>query len=109
MNQNISRLINIEFALETKLKEAKEEIRLYLKEKGTIEKVEEDEQHNITYIDYDGNPATADYSTIELRDKGKHICIMLTDEHWFFDDELTIDHILIIISIIRNGHGKFNK
>lgn len=88
--------------------QAIEEIRLHLKEHGDIEKIELYEKHTTAYFDDADNAVSADYSIIQLGDNGS-IFVMLTDEHWLLENDLTTNHVLDIFNIINDGHGTYPK
>lgn len=92
-------------------KDALENIRLYLKEKGNIkglDKVEEHHQYTATYIDDHGEAVSASYSELEISDDNR-LYIGLSDGHWLYQEDITLNNIDDLINILQEGHGTYSK
>jgi len=104
MYHHLSRLSNIEFAIQDKTKEAKEAIRNFLEDKGNITDIEEDIQIPALLVYSDGRAGVGIISEIELNDKAE-ISLNMTNGICLSEDILTAKHILDIISIINLQNG----
>lgn len=92
-------------------KDALENIRQHLKEKGNLtglDEVEEHHRYTATYIDDDGEAASASYSQLEVSDDNR-LYIGLSDGHCLFQEDITLNNIDDIINILDDGHGTYNK
>lgn len=109
-NVYLHRLCNVQYHINEQLKEAKETLCNMLVEKGNlseIDNVKDSQKYTATYIDNDGNPQSAYYSALELQDG--RLYIGLSDEHWLYEEDIKAEHILDLITVIEEGHGKHTK
>ena len=93
-----------------RVKEAKELLRDFLSGHGNIsemDNVADCEKYTAYYTDDDGNAQSAYYRSMELLEN--RLYIGLSDEYCIFQENITVQNIYDIISIIEEGHGKFNK
>ena len=83
--------------------EAIKEIKRHLTENGEIEDISGDETWTATYINDDGFAESAYYQSITIdRDK---LFVDLSDGWCLYEDDLTTNHVLDIISIIESLQG----
>lgn len=110
MYHHQSKICNTKYKIEEEIKEAKEAIRNFLKDKGNLTHLDDlppHRQYTATYIDNDGDAQSASYRTIELEEG--NISVELSDSHWLYEHELTIENILDMLNIIIDGNGKYIK
>lgn len=79
-------------------------IREYLTENGSLENIEEDNLWIAFFTALDGNGDSSHYSEIELDESGE-ITVGLTNGLWLYEDNLTTNHVMDILTIIEERHG----
>lgn len=81
-----------------------EQIRQQIREKGNIDLGE-----NCTwvalYINDDGYAECPYFQRVELEDNGK-LTVLLSDRHWLYEDDLTTIHVMDLLTLLFEEHGK---
>ncbi len=81
-------------------------VRRQIQEKGNIH-VKEDQLWIALYVDEDGNGTSAFIRSIELEGNGK-LSVDLDDGTILSEDDLTTNHILDILSLIKEEHVTYS-
>ncbi len=107
----LHKLLSNQQTLADAKKNALENIRLYLKEKGNLTGLDEVEEHQCytaIYINNNGEAVCAYYSQLEISDDNR-LYIGLSDGHWLFQEDITLSNIDDLINILQEGHGTYSK
>lgn len=105
-----NRLTNMELKLSQLKKEAIEDIKAYLKRKGNISEllsIETQHRQRALYYDKNDDACWATINHIEV--EHDRLYVTLSTGHIFYEEDITLDLIQQIITIIQNEHGTYSK
>jgi hypothetical protein len=81
-----------------------EQIRRHIKENGNTD-FGEGCTWVALYINNDGYAECPYFQRIESEADGK-LSVLLSDGHWLYEDELTTVHVMDLLTLLFEGHGK---
>ncbi|GAB6119642.1 hypothetical protein [Dysgonomonas termitidis] len=85
-----------------------DKIREYLKENGRLYTLNEDDFWIALYVDNHGDGTSSLISSIKLEHDEK-VSLNLEDGYSLYEEDLTTNHVLDILTIIEEGHGTYSK
>lgn len=107
-SRHISRLGNLQFAIQDRTREAIEEINDYLNFAGGIYDIEKYEKYHVLFENKGTESGIGFISNIGIDIDGK-LRIGMTNGLNLYEEELSPKHIIDIIIIIQEGHGTYSK
>lgn len=84
------------------------QIRQFLTEKGNVYIIDEDQFWIALYVNNDGDGTSSFIRSIEIDTSGK-IFVNLDDGMSLYEDEITANHVLDILTIMVEEHGTYTK